>query len=866
MTTSFSSIPLLLQEQARTRPNEVAILAPGRSPLTYAALWQQALCVVGGLKLQGVSHSSRVAVVLPNGPEMAVAFLAVSTCATCVPLNPASSRAEFRFYLEDIGAQILIVRRGDSGTARLCAEEMGLKIVEIEVEPSMRAGQFLIASGQIKDRTAASLSSPDDIALILHTSGTTARPKIVPLRHANLMASATNITRHLALTGVDRCLNVMPLFHIHGLVGALLTSLTSGGSIVCAPGFSDHDFFDWVEAFQPSWYTAVPTIHQSVVALAAQYRQKAPNHTFRFVRSSSSSLPPTTMKALEQLFAAPVIEAYSMTEASHQMTSNALPPARQVPGSVGAAVGIDVAIMDEAGRHLAAGQKGEIVIRGASVIRGYENNPEANATAFTDGWFRTGDQGTLDEEGRLFISGRLKEIVNRGGEKVSPREVDEALLEHPGVAQVAAFGMPHPSLGEDLAAAIVRRADSHVSEAELRQFLSSKLSDFKVPSRIVFVDTIPKGPTGKIQRTSLHEKLAAALERPYVAPSNDLEIALTTAWAEVLGVARVGVTDNFFALGGTSLSVLKLVVAMEQATGIKFELGDIFRAPTIAELVANAGSKATEGASVVVPLQPEGDGVPVFCLYGINLYKAFADSLGTNQPVYGVYVREEQAIVGQIIDGASPEISIASMVRAYDNAISRFRPRGPYRLAGFSFGGIMAIELAAALRARGETVDQVMLLDTVLAQGQRRNWRKWISYHAGKFTKRGSWNSVMRRVSELSLRSLGYRSQRASNKPGPEIDAGIAVRQIAAFRRAASRWQPDRKAVDFRVVLFRAADPSRWAPYVDLQEDYGWGQYLGERFCVVDVPGAHRSIIEPPNVAELGRRVQQLLGNPAPAT
>ena len=866
VTSSTSSIPSLLQEQARQRASDVAILSPGRSSLTYEALWDQVQAVVGALQSRAVSNSTRVAVVLPNGPEMAVAFLAVSSCATCVPLNPASSRAEFRFYFEDIGAQILIARSGDSGPGRSCAEEMGLKIIEINVEPSMCAGQFCVDRSPIGDRASLSFSAPGDVALILHTSGTTARPKIVPLRHANLMASATNITTHLALTPGDRCLNVMPLFHIHGLVGALLSSLTAGGSIVCAPGFNDGDFFDWIAAFQPSWYTAVPTIHQSVVALASQYRQKAPRHAFRFVRSSSASLPPTTMKSLEQLFEAPVIEAYSMTEASHQMTSNALPPARQVPGSVGVAAGTEVAIMDEAGRCLAAGQKGEIVVRGASVIQGYENNPEANASAFTDGWFRTGDQGTLDEEGRLFILGRLKEIVNRGGEKVSPREVDEALLEHSGVEQVAAFGVPHPLLGEDLAAAVVRRVDSKVSEAELRQFLSSRLSEFKVPSRIVFVDTIPKGPTGKVQRMSLHDKLAAAMEQPFVGSGNDFEIGLATAWAEVLGVERVGVTDNFFALGGTSLSVLRLVVAMERATGVKFELGDIFRAPTIAALIATAGSQAAQAASVVVPLQQEGDGIPIFCLYGTNLYKAFAESLGKNQPVYGVYVREEQAIVRQVVDGASPEISIESLVQAYANAITRFRPSGPYRLAGFSFGGIMAIELATALRARGEAVDQVMLLDTVLAQGQRRNWRKWIMHYVGKLTTPDALNSALRQVSKHLLRRLGGRKQLSNVRPGAEIGSDIAGRQIAAFRRAASRWQPDQRAIDFRVVLFRALDKSRWAPYVELQDDYGWGQYLGDHFRIVDVPGAHRSIIEPPHVAELGRRVQALLGDPAPAS
>jgi len=861
MTAKYmSSIPSLLKERARVQPNAPAILAPGSAPLTYEGLWEQTMHVAGGLQSLGVSHSTRVAVVLPNGPEMAAAFLGVAACATCAPINPASRASEFRFYLEDAGAQFLIVRKGETGPVRMVADERGLKVIEIEVAASAHAGQFAINPESVKRGAIPGFSAPDDIALLLHTSGTTARPKIVPLSHANLMASARNISRHLALSPSDCCLNVMPLFHIHGLIGALLASLAGGGSVVCAPGFNDRDFFGWVADFRPSWYSAVPTIHQSVIVHAARYREQAPNHRFRFVRSSSASLPPSTMKTLEDLLEAPVIEAYSMTEASHQMASNPLPPANRVPGSVGVAVGIDLAIMDDSGRRLAAGQTGEIVVRGPSVIHAYENNPEANAKAFTDGWFRTGDQGHLDEQGYLFISGRLKEIVNRGGEKVSPREVDDVLLEHAGVAQAAAFGVPHASLGEDLAAAVVLRPGSQVSEYELRQFLFSRLSEFKVPSRIVFVDTIPKGATGKVQRTLLHEKLGDFLKRPYVAPRNDLEIGLATAWEKVLQVQRVGVTDNFFELGGSSLGVLNLIPEMERATGIKFDLGDVFRSPTIAELVTRSGSEATQSASIVVPLQPDGNGIPVFCMYGINIYKDFAESLGKGQPVYGVYVREEQSIIKQVMEGNSPEISISRLVDAYGNAIARFRPHGPYRLAGFSLGGIMAVELAARLRERGEEVELVMLLDTVLAHGQRRNWGKWFSHQVAQVMKGHGPRKIRNLLARLRDKLARSRSPSGTRKRVTHAGEDFAVRQVSAFRRAARGWQP-RPGVDFTVILFRALDKSRWMPYVDLQEDYGWRRYLGDRLSIVNVAGAHRSIIESPNVAELGRKARQYLGS-----
>lgn len=854
------SVSSLLHGQAQVLPEGLALLAPARAPLTYAALWDQVQSLACSLRAQCIGPTSRVAVVLPNGPEMAVAFLGVSACAACVPLNPGSRASEFHFYFEDMRIDAVLLRRGDANVAREVAQAMGLKVIDIDVPDGAPAGVFTLCSGTEAARGATpGFSAPSDVALVLHTSGTTARPKIVPLSHRNLVSSARNIARHLVLTPDDRCLNVMPLFHIHGLVGALLSTMAGGGSIVCAPGFSEREFFDWVRDFQPTWYTAVPTIHQAVVAQGAHYRDKAPGHQFRFIRSSSSSLPPVTMKALESLTGAPVIEAYSMTEAAHQMTSNALPPGERVAGSVGVPAGVEVALLDESGQRVAQGQTGEIVIRGPSVIQGYENNPAANAASFIDGWFRTGDQGLLDQAGRLFISGRIKEIVNRGGEKVSPREVDDAMLEHPAVAQVVAFPVPHDSLGEDLAAAVVLRPGEVVGEAELRQFLYGKLSEFKVPSRILFVDTIPKGPTGKVQRLSLHKDLAAALVSTYVAPTTDFEIGLAAAWQKVLGVPRVGMTDNFFALGGNSLGAFRLVHEMELATGLKFELVDVFRAPTIEQLVASRAPDAPSAASVVVPLQSEGDGVPVFCLYGINIYRAFAESLGKDQPVYGVFVHEEQAIVDEVMQGGSPVFSIKSLVEAYGRAIERFRPHGPYRLAGFSFGGILAVELAAQLRARGEHVEIVMLLDTVLAQGQKRNWRRWLQYRLQRLLTGKSFETVGRRLAKyLPEAPVGATDDDARGAVASPSEA-LAERQTLAFRRVARKWRPELASVDFPVVLFRAKDQSRWAPYVDLMEDYGWRRYIGRCLKIVEVPGVHLKIVEQPNVSELGCKARALM-------
>ena len=356
----------------------------------------------------------------------------------------------------------------------------------------------------------ARYAGPDDLALILHTSGTTSRPKIVPLTHRNVCASACNVRDTVALSPADCGMNIMPMFHIHGLIAGLLAPLAGGGTIYCTPGFNALKFFGWMSDARPTWYTAVPTMHQTIVARADKSKAVIAANPLRFIRSSSSSLPPQVIGELEAVFGAPLIESYGMTEAAHQMSSNPLPPAKRIPGSVGLAAGPDVAIMDSEGQLLTRGATGEIVIRGPNVTAGYENNPKANAEAFSHGWFRTGDQGVMDAEGYLSITGRLKEIINRGGEKNSPREVDEVLMDHPAVAQVVTFAVPHDKLGEDVAAAVVLREGKTATERELRDFVAARLIDFKVPRKVLVLDEIPKGATGKLQRIGLAQKLGLA--------------------------------------------------------------------------------------------------------------------------------------------------------------------------------------------------------------------------------------------------------------------------------------------------------------------------------------------------------------------
>jgi acyl-CoA synthetase (AMP-forming)/AMP-acid ligase II len=497
----------------RGKADAPAIDAPDRPTLTYGGLRDLVERTQAALNAMGVGRGDRVAIVLANGPEMACAFVAIAASATTAPLNAAYREDEFDFYITDLKAKALVVAADYAGPALAVAARHGVRVVRLLSDPAKPAGWFTLQPEGSGDGVAVpGYGLPDDVALVLHTSGTTSRPKIVPLLHRNVTASARHIGQTLALGDGDRCLNIMPLFHIHGLIAAVLSSLAAGGSVWCSPGFNALSFFGWLETARPTWYTAVPTMHQAILARAPRNREIIAAASLRLIRSSSASLPPQVMTALEEAFGAPVIESYGMTEASHQMTSNPLPPRAHKPGSVGIEAGPLVRVAHESENTiLPLSGLGEVVISGPNVTPGYEANPAANEKAFFEAegrrWFRTGDQGQFDDEGYLRITGRLKEIINRGGEKVSPLEVDEILMDHPAVAQVVTFGIPHEKLGEEVGAAIVLRPDMAASEQDIRSFAAARLADFKVPRKVVILEEIPKGATGKLQRIGLAQKL-----------------------------------------------------------------------------------------------------------------------------------------------------------------------------------------------------------------------------------------------------------------------------------------------------------------------------------------------------------------------
>lgn len=486
--------------------DRIALVAPDQPPLTYKKLRENVVGLVSQLNSFGLRRGDRIAVAMVNGPSMVITFLAAALCGTAAPLNPKYKQEEFAFYYEDTQAKALITLPDTIQAAVLAAATSDMMLINAKVNADSTLSYELVstAEGQGKSPTP-DFPNPDDVAMILHTSGTTSRPKRVPIRHRNLIASANNIIGAYSLTVNDTTLCLMPLFHIHGLVGCMLSTLASGGTLICPNGFNALEFWKLVETFKPTWYSAAPTMHQTILARASRNEEIVKANPFRFIRSSSAPLPPIIIEQMEATLNAPVLEAYSMTEAAHLMTTNPLPPKVRKPGTVGYGFGVGVGIMDENGNLLPQGSLGEVVVKGPNVIDGYENNPEANATAFVNGWFRTGDQGKLDEDSYLRLTGRIKELINRGGEKISPLEVDDVLLRHPVVVEALAFAVPHKSLGEDIHAAVVLKGEAN--EKELKAHCSTMLADFKVPNQIHILDELPRGATGKLQRLNMAKLL-----------------------------------------------------------------------------------------------------------------------------------------------------------------------------------------------------------------------------------------------------------------------------------------------------------------------------------------------------------------------
>jgi acyl-CoA synthetase (AMP-forming)/AMP-acid ligase II len=734
-----------LFERAAVQPDAAALLSPGHEPLSFGQLKKAIEGLGEEMRRLGVTRHDRVAVVCPPGPETAIICLGVIAGATCVPLNPDHQQEELRHFLRAMRVGRVLLGAGLVNPVRQVAADLDIPVNDIVFDRDAAA----LSPSIDQSATAAAGSEvvvgpprADDTALVLHTSGSTAAPKIVPLSHRQLLASARNITDTLGLTRSDRCLNMLPLFHVGGLLDLLLVPLSAGGAVAITGPLPGRHFFDAVTEFRPTWFQVVPTMLRDIVdhALASEL-PGGPFEVLRFIRSVSSPLDTGLLEQAEAVFRVPVLEMYGMSETCGQIASNPLPPGRRKPGSVGLVTGVELRCVDETGNPAGNGSRGEILVRGDTVITAYEG--EERSRNFIADWLRTGDEGYLDDEGYLFLSGRIKDIINRGGEKISPAEIDLWLARHPAVRDCAAFAMPHTSLGEEVVAAVVLEPGAAPTDQELRLFAAGKIAPHKVPQKIFRLDELPRAPGGKLQRHRLAAMFGASVPSATVAdyspPHSDLSRGLAAMWEQALGVERVGLRDNFFELGGDSLSAAAFLEDFEASHQVSLPGTALFDAPTVEEfekLLLSEGfdyrairspdpgnlpdevyavllrrSAAWRGRrahpdSLVIGHNTLGTRQPVFWSADSDRWlSGLGAGLGPDQPVYimrnawgtGVFTRDRALLEGT--------------ARHFVGEILDLQPEGPYILGGFCEGAKVAAEAARELLKLGHRITLLCLVE-----------------------------------------------------------------------------------------------------------------------------------------------------------
>ncbi len=861
----------VVREHAAASPDAPALVAEGRAPLTYGALAAQMDRFQSALNGMGFGRQDRIAIVYPSNSEMAVIVMGVWSCATAAPMNPDFTVGEFTIHFRDLGVKAVVVAADADTPARHAAVHLGLPVIEIEALQDQAVGMVDIRPGPPGDAVQPGPAQPQDLALVLATSGTTSRSKVVPIRHRQLTAISDYSGRLFELTAEDRCLNLMPLFHGHGLYSSLAGVLYFGGSLINLPDFSSDAFFRMLVTLQPTWYSGSYTFHHTICAQASNFRAEIEQSTLRFARTASGHLDADIADELETVLGVPVIQTYSMTETG-RVSGNPQPPRIRKRGTVGLSAGGEIAIIDSDGAAVPAGVRGEVVVRGPHVFEGYENDPDANAEAFIDGWFRTGDEGAFDDDGYLTLTGRIKEFINRGGEKIAPAEIDEALMRHPDVASAVAFPLPHATLGQDVAAAVVPAKGAALTDEILNDHLRGRVANFKLPRRYVFVDDIPKGPTGKFERRKLAAAFGLVRERPdgdatAVASgrrATPLEATLERLWAESLGLEQVGLDDDFFMLGGDSLQAVDLFLRVEQELGRKLPRSVLFEAATIAKMAHHIDGSIPPRC--IVPIQEKGDRPPFFCVHDGNgqvlNYRELARHVGDAQPFYGIQC------LG--LDGEDvPFVRIDEMAAHYVREIRKVQPVGPYYLGGYSFGGRVAYVMAQQLIEAGEEVAFLGLIDSYCHAGQRRvGAAQWMRRHLDRIRAlRPSqmpayFGMRVRNVFEMAFMAVRLRLFAAAWSYYEGRGRGIPrflrrpVEANDIIRRDYRTSPYDGAATLFKAELYAWNHPNAHD---------GWRDLVKGGLEVRPIPGRHFEIVKPPHVQTLARELADCL-NRAQAT
>lgn len=534
MKNDFSTIGELIRHWATATPEAIALVSPDRKPLTYRMYGEQARYVGEFFETLDLGRGNRIAVAVPNGAEAVLCYASVCAHATAAPLNPAYTFEEFCSYLKNLSVDAVMVMRGVETAARAAAATLDLLTIELDPDRTASAGLFRLSAQATSRRRQAGSPTLDDLALVVQTSGTTSQPKIIPLTHRNVVARAIQENDWYGVGRDDRVLCLNPLYHNSGLKQCVFEPLQSGGSTVAAADFGLSDFLDKLANYQPTWCTGSATFFHEIARSTDPRDGALHRHHLRFFRSGSTRLLPSVAGRIEEGFGVPILNAYSSSEAG-LMTSNPLPPGLRRSETVGMPIGTAVAILNDEGNELPPGAEGEVAARGPTVMTGYEAAPQANLASFSNGWFRTGDMGCFDVDGYLHLNGRIKETINRGGEKIFPAEIEAALETHDDVKEAAAFGVPHPTLNEVVVAAVVPASAAITDAKHLKHHARSLLSRTKVPTKIFVVDELPRNSNGKLLRNRMREQFARPLIEVTSAMAGD---------ANSIPVGIVGVIDG----------------------------------------------------------------------------------------------------------------------------------------------------------------------------------------------------------------------------------------------------------------------------------------------------------------------------------
>lgn len=848
----FPTIPEAIAAWAYRTPNQIAMLSTGRDPIDYASLVDQAHRISRALETCNVTPPKRVALCIEDRPSLATCLIAIMFHGSpVIPLDPAMTEEELEKHLVNVHTDAVVTIAGENTLANVVGERLGLSVIEFEHSKH----KFDLQLGDLTKASGAPTAAPDSaaLALLLSTSGTTER-KIVPKTHGEWAVEVTQRAKWLGLGPQDRCLNMLPLYLSQGIHEGLLAPLITGGSTIITAKSDTEAFFTCLEDYCPNWFYAVYTFHRDILAQAPKYESVIQNASLSFVKAGGMRFPQAEVARVEALFNAPLIVSYGSTEAGY-ITCMPFPPRARDADAVGLPVIDELKLIDEHGATVAAGQTGEVVVRGPGVMKGYLNDPKANEQIFIDGWLRTGDEGFLDTEGYLHLTGRIKDIINRGGRKISPAEIDDALLAHPQIIAAAAFPVPHATLGEDVAAAVVATKGETPAVQTLKKFLAEHLTSYKIPRHIVFVDALPQTANGKIQRHHLSRnfELDSIADVEYqTAPPDDksdrrasaLELKLQEIWTTTLGRESVGLHDDYFSLGGDSLQAVEMFLRVEEALDRRLPRSILVEASTVAEMAKHI--EDAPALSCVAPIQPKGGRAPFFCVHDIEgdifSLRSLAQHLGEARPFYGIRNIGADGREGKFVD-------MEAMAAHYVAEIRKLQPRGPYFLGGYSFGGKVAFVMAQQLQAVGEEVAVLALIDSFSGIG-RSNLPvpQWIATHVRTMAEQPlkTWPAyVAERGCKVAVsfgQSLWDRTQTdasmSKGHSGPE-----------ALKTLSSSYKL--KPYNGDAVLFKAKlDTWRHPDSHD-----GWHDLVQGHLQITPVTGSHMDIMREPHVRALASKL-----------